>query len=85
MLAAVVGSVYETSAINALNQGLITEADIDRALVNLFTIRMRIGEFDPPSKVPYSKIDSTIVNSPEHVAFAAEVAKRTRRSVERIT
>ena len=71
------GSVYESSAIEALNKGLITEADIDRALVNIFTVRMRIGEFDPPSKVPYSKIDTTVVNSSDHVAFAAEVAKKT--------
>jgi beta-glucosidase-like glycosyl hydrolase len=71
------GSVYQTSAIDALNKGLITEADIDRALVHMFTVRMRIGEFDPPSKVLYSKIDTTVVNSPDHVAFAAEVAKKT--------
>lgn len=71
------GSVYQTSAIDALNKGLITEEDIDRALVNMFTIRMRTGEFDPPSKVPYSMIDSTVVNSPDHVALAAEVAKKT--------
>ncbi|MBG0857908.1 MAG: glycoside hydrolase family 3 C-terminal domain-containing protein [Bacteroidales bacterium] len=71
------GSIYQTSAIDALSKGLITEADIDRALVNMFTVRMRIGEFDPPSKVPYSAIDSTVVNSPDHVTFAAEVAKKT--------
>ena len=71
------GSVYQTCAIDALNKGLITEADIDLALVNMFTIRMRLGEFDPPSKVPYSKIDKANINSPEHVAFAAEAAKKT--------
>ena len=48
------GSVYQTSAIDALNKGLITMADIDRALLNIFTIRMRLGEFDPAAKVPYS-------------------------------
>ncbi len=46
------GSVYQTSVIDALNKGLITMADIDRALLNIFTIRMRLGEFDPASKVP---------------------------------
>lgn len=71
------GSIYQTSAIDALTRGLITEAEIDRALVNLFTVRMRTGEFDPPSEVPYSQIDSSIVNSPDHVAFALEVAKKT--------
>ena len=71
------GSVYQTSAIDALNGGLITVDDIDRALVNMFTIRMRIGEFDPPSIVPFSGIDTNVVNSPDHIAFAAEVATKT--------
>ncbi len=71
------GSVYQTSAIEAINKGLITEADIDLALVNMFTVRMRIGEFDPKSKVPYSAIDTNVVNSPDHVALAAEVARKT--------
>ncbi len=71
------GSVYQTSTIDALGQGLITEAEIDRALLNMFTIRMRVGEFDPPSSVPWSSIDSSVVNCSEHIALAAEVAKRT--------
>ncbi len=71
------GSVYQTATIDALSQGLITEAEIDQALVNLFTVRMRVGEFDPPSSVPWSDIDSSVVNCAEHVALAAEVAKRT--------
>ena len=71
------GSIYQTSAIDALNKGLITEDDIDRALVNMFTIRMRLGEFDPPGKVKYSSIDTTAVNTPEHAEFATEVATRT--------
>ncbi|NMC40986.1 MAG: carbohydrate-binding protein, partial [Bacteroidales bacterium] len=71
------GGIYQTSAIDALSKGLITEADIDRALVNMFTMRMRIGEFDPPSKVPFSTIDSTVVNSTDNVTLAAEVARKT--------
>ena len=71
------GSIYQTSAIDALNKGLITEADIDKALVNMFAVRMRIGEFDARTSVPYSSIDSTVINSPAHVALAAEVAGET--------
>jgi len=71
------GSIYQTSTIDALNKGLITEANIDLALVNMFTIRMRIGEFDPPSEVPYASISPDIINSPEHVALAVEVAEKT--------
>ncbi len=52
------GNVYQRSTIAALEKGLITMADIDRALLNLFTIRMRTGEFDPPAKVPYAHVST---------------------------
>ena len=71
------GSVYQTSAIDALNKGLITMADIDRALLHTFTIRMRIGEFDPPAKVPYSQTQANMVGSPANKALAKEVATKT--------
>ncbi len=71
------GSVYQRYAISALEKGLITMADIDRALVNMFTIRMRTGEFDPESKVPYTKYPTSMVNSPANQALAAELSEKT--------
>jgi beta-glucosidase len=71
------GNYYQAYALEALKNGLITEADMDMALVNMFTIRMRIGEFDPKSKVPYAHIQPDVVNSPGHVSLAVEVATRT--------
>ena len=71
------GSVYQTSTVDAFNKGLITMADIDRALVNTFTIRMRTGEFDPPSKVPYSLKQPNTVSSPANKALAKEIATKT--------
>jgi beta-glucosidase-like glycosyl hydrolase len=71
------GSVYQASAMASLEKGLITEADMDRALVNLYTIRMRLGEFDPPSKVPYAGIRPGIINDPSHNDLALEVATKT--------
>ncbi len=71
------GSVYQTGAIDAVKEGLITENEIDIALVNLFTIRMKLGEFDPKSKVPYAHIQPDVVNAPGHVALAEEVATKT--------
>lgn len=71
------GSVYQTGAIDAVKAGLITEAEIDQALVHTFTIRMRIGEFDPKGKVPYALIQPDVVNAPGHVALAVEVATKT--------
>lgn len=71
------GSVYQTSALDALKQGLITEADMDKALVNIYTIRMRLGEFDPQNIVPYAGINSSIINDPSHNDLALEIATKT--------
>ena len=71
------GSVYQRYALSALEKGLITEADMDRALVNMFTIRMRTGEFDPLMKVPYTNYPPSTVNSERSQAIALEVATRT--------
>ena len=40
-----------------LQQGILKEREIDTALMRLFTARMKLGMFDPPELVPYSKID----------------------------
>ena len=71
------GSVYQKYAISALNKGLITMADIDRALLNIFVIRMRTGEFDPPSQVPFALYPTNMVNSVANKALALEAAKKT--------
>ena len=71
------GSIYQTSALKALNTGLIVEADIDRALINMYSIRMRLGEFDPSSKVPYAGIKANIINDPSHNTLAVEIATKT--------
>jgi beta-glucosidase len=71
------GNYYQAYSLEALDNGLITEADMDQALVNLFTIRMRLGEFDPKNKVPFAYIQPDIVNSPGHISLAEEVATRT--------
>ena len=71
------GSIYQTSALKAVQQGILTEGEIDRALVNMFTIRMRVGEFDPREIVPYAGIKPGIINDPSHNNLALEIATRT--------
>ncbi len=48
-------NVWQTYSQNALNRGLITEDDIDKALFNLFVARFKTGEFDPKN-TDYSDI-----------------------------
>jgi len=71
------GSIYQTSALDALKQGLITEADMDKALIDIYTIRMRIGEFDPQNIVPFAGIKPSIINDPSHNDLAIEIATKT--------
>lgn len=71
------GGVYQSSAMNALKQGLLSQGDIDKALVNMFTIRMRMGEFDPREIVPYTGIKPGIINDPSHNDLALEIATKT--------
>lgn len=61
----------------ALKLGLINELDLDRALKRLFTLRFRLGQFDPPDLVPYKKIPITDNDSPEHNALALQSARES--------
>jgi beta-glucosidase len=44
------------------------------ALTRLFTARMKLGMFDPPEMVPYSKIDEKLLDSAAHREMARKVA-----------
>ncbi len=62
---------------NAVSEHLLTESDIDAAVVQLFTARMRLGMFDPPSLVPFNAIPYSEVNSAEHRELALEAARKS--------
>ncbi|MGH7866033.1 MAG: glycoside hydrolase family 3 C-terminal domain-containing protein [Candidatus Dormibacteraceae bacterium] len=47
---------------------------MDTALVRLFTARIRLGMFDPPSMVPYSKIDEKELDGTAHRELARRMA-----------
>jgi beta-glucosidase len=71
------GGEYQAHALTALQRGLISETDIDRALINMFAIRMRLGEFDPAPMVPFAGIKQARVNDPSHNDLALEIATKT--------
>jgi beta-glucosidase len=63
--------------IEAVQQGYLSEAAVDTALVRLFTARMRLGMFDPPAMVPYQHIDPRELDSAEHRALALKLANES--------
>ncbi len=63
--------------IEAVQQGYLSESAVDTALIRLFTARIRLGMFDPPEMVPYTKIDEKELDSPEHRALARKLANES--------
>ncbi len=68
------GSVYCDALEDALKLGLVTEADVDRALRRLLRARFKLGLFDPPESVPYASIPMDVVNCEEHRRLAFDAA-----------
>jgi beta-glucosidase len=58
------------------NQGLVTEADIDIALVRVFTARFQLGEFDPVDAVPYNSVSYTLSSDGDPSVKLASAAHR---------
>ncbi|HVV48615.1 MAG TPA: glycoside hydrolase family 3 N-terminal domain-containing protein, partial [Polyangia bacterium] len=56
----------------ALAQGLVSEGDLDRALVRLFTARFRLGMLDPTVETPWSRYGEAEIDTPAHRQLARE-------------
>ena len=63
--------------LEAVKQGYLKESDIDVALKRLFTAQMKLGMFDPPEMVPYTKIDENLLEGPAHRALARKLANES--------
>ena len=70
------GSVY-LHLQAALDEGRITEEDVDKALFRLLITRMKLGMFDKPENVPYAAIPVTANNTKEHRKMNLEAARKS--------
>jgi beta-glucosidase len=72
------GNEYTLSNIKeAIKAEILSKGVIDHALTRVFTIRMRTGEFDPPDKVPYTKITKSVIQSVSHQRLAEKIAENS--------
>jgi beta-glucosidase len=60
-----------------VQQGLVTEKEIDEALYHTLWTRFRLGLFDPAEQVPYSKYTLADNDLPEHGQVALELARQS--------
>jgi beta-glucosidase len=63
--------------IEAVRQGYLSETAVDTAVVRLFTARMRLGMFDPPSRVPYAGLPESELDSAAHRNLARRLAEES--------
>jgi beta-glucosidase len=62
---------------DALSQGLLSEKDLDVAVRRLMLARLKLGMFDPPERVRYTRIPYGVNASPEHDRLARRMAQES--------
>ena len=62
---------------DAVANGLITEADVNKHIVRLLEGRFELGEMDDPELVSWSKLGPEILNCKKHQQTALDMARQT--------
>ena len=70
------GSLYSQIPI-AVNQGLVSESDVDKSLKRLLMTRFKLGMFDKKGTVPFDTLGINEINSEKHIQIAKEVASKS--------
>lgn len=63
--------------VQAVKDGLITEKQLDVSVKRLFTIRFRLGLFDPIEQVDYARIPISILECGKHQDLAKQLARES--------
>ncbi|MDR0394828.1 MAG: glycoside hydrolase family 3 C-terminal domain-containing protein, partial [Tannerella sp.] len=70
------GASYR-ALLDAVKKGKIKEEELNVSLRRLFKGRFELGMFDPDDRVPYAAIPYSVVESPEHIAQALDMARKS--------
>jgi len=70
------GAAYEHLK-EALDRGLVTEADIDRSLLILFMTRLKLGILLPDDRSPYKEAPEELICCKKHSDIALEAARKS--------
>jgi len=68
---------FKKSVLKAIKNGKATEKVINIALKRTLRVRFKLGMFDSPELVPYTKIPYDIINSEKHRELARQCARET--------
>lgn len=65
------------TTVAAVQQGLLSEGELDRALHRLFDVRVRLGLLAPAGQRPFAEISARDFDTPAHRALNLESARRS--------
>lgn len=68
------GNAYPSLG-KAVKDGLINEDELNTAVKRIFTVRYKLGMFDPAEIVPFSSLDK--IDTPENKSVALEAARKS--------
>jgi beta-glucosidase len=63
--------------LDAIRKGLVDENEINISMKRLMEARIKLGMFDPPELVPFTKINMSKVDSKQNRALALQVARES--------
>lgn len=67
---------FYDGALQAIREGLLNEADLDRAVSRILTLKFELGLFENPRRPDRERIESAI-GTTEHAAVNLEIARRS--------
>ena len=67
---------FYDGALSAIEQGLMSETDLDRAVERILRLKFELGLFENPRRPDYERINA-VVATEEHRALNLEVARRS--------
>jgi len=65
---------YRDALASAVRKGMVPDEVLRQALTRVLRIAFRVGAFDPPERVPFSKIGVEVIDSPAHRKLALKTA-----------
>jgi len=70
-------TVLQNDVIKAVNQGLLTEKEVDERLFELLRTEFKLGFYDDPNSVPFHSYGADSVHNVGHIALSRKVAQQS--------
>ncbi|HEX3385546.1 MAG TPA: glycoside hydrolase family 3 N-terminal domain-containing protein, partial [Mucilaginibacter sp.] len=70
-------TVLQNDVIKAIQQGLLTEKEVDERLFELLRTEFKLGFYDDPNSNPYHAYGADSVHNAPHIALARKIAQQS--------